>query len=245
MKFICNLAMIKCRMNSTKLLSILLTLIPLASHAARPLVTDDARLTKSGSCQVESWLKTYSSGDEFWALPACNPSGNFEVTLGVAVAKQKNEPSTDDYIFQAKTLFKELKTNSWAIGMAVGTAEHQDTRYPGPNGIGSTYLYFPLSHSFFDDKLITHINLGYIRYKHLSQDGVTWGLGGEYKVRDNLLYVLETFGDKRQSSYIQTGLRYSIVPDVLQVDTTLGRQYNTDDSNWLSIGVRYTPDKFF
>lgn len=222
-----------------------LLLIPISSHAARPLVTDDARLTKAGSCQVESWLKTYSSGNEFWALPACNPSGNFEITLGTAISKQKNEPSTDDYIFQAKTLFRELTTNGWAIGMALGAAEHQDKRYPGPNGIGSNYLYFPISHSFFDDKLITHINFGYIHYKHSSQDSVTWGIGSEYKLKENLLYVLETFGDHRVSSYIQTGLRYSIVPDILQVDTTVGRQYNTENSNWLSIGVRYTPDKFF
>ena len=35
---------------------------PLAAHAARPMVTDDARLTKDGSCQVETWIKAYSGG---------------------------------------------------------------------------------------------------------------------------------------------------------------------------------------
>ena len=37
---------------------------PLAAHAARPMVTDDARLTKAGSCQVEAWVKAYSGGHE-------------------------------------------------------------------------------------------------------------------------------------------------------------------------------------
>lgn len=232
-------------MNFISRLLLVILLVPLSTYAARPLVTDDARLTKSGSCQVESWVKTYSGGNEFWALPACNPFGNFEVTLGTAISKQKNEPTTDDYIFQAKTLFKELSDGGWGMGMAIGTAQHENKLYPGPNGIGSTYVYFPISHSFLDDKLITHVNLGYIHYKHSSQESVTWGLGGEYKLKDNLLYVLESFGDHRTSAYAQTGLRYSIVPDILQVDTTVGRQFNTDNSTWLSIGVRYTPDKFF
>ncbi len=95
-------------MNFLSSLLFLFLLMPLSSQAARPLVTDDARLTKSGSCQVESWVKTYSGGSEFWALPACNPHGNFEMTVGTAISKQKNEQTTEDYIFQAKTLFKEL-----------------------------------------------------------------------------------------------------------------------------------------
>lgn len=220
-------------------------LVPLTSQAARPLITDDARLTKSGSCQVESWLKTYSGGNEFWALPACNPLGNFEITLGTAISKQNSEPTTDDYIFQAKTLFKELSAGGWGMGMAIGTAQHENKLYSGPNGIGSSYVYFPISHSLFDDKLITHVNLGYIHYKHSSQETMTWALGGEYKIKNDLLYVLESYGDHRTSAYVQTGLRYSIVPDKLQVDTTIGRQFNTNNSEWLSVGVRYTPDKLF
>lgn len=217
----------------------------MSAYAARPMVTDDARLTKGGSCQVESWAKTYSGGHEFWALPACNPSGNFEMTLGVAVTKHSSQPTTDDYIFQAKTLFKELETNGWSMGLALGTAQHENKRYPGPNGIGSTYMYFPISHSFFDDKLITHVNLGYIHYKDSSKESVTWGLGGEYKLKENLLYILESFGDNRTNPFVQMGLRYSVIPDIFQIDTTIGRQVNTDSSEWLSFGIRYTPDRFF
>lgn len=217
----------------------------IGAYAARPMVTDDARLTKSGSCQLESWAKTYSGGNEFWALPACNPTGNFEVTLGYALSKADNQSSAGDFIVQAKTIFKELSTNGWGVGFAIGTAQHESELHPGPNGIGSSYLYFPISHSFFDDKLITHLNLGYIHYKNATQDSMTWGYGGEYKLKDNLLYVLEAFGDHRSSPYIQTGLRYSVIPDIFQIDTTIGRHLNPEAGEWLSVGIRYTPDKFF
>ena len=83
------------------------------AHAARPMVTDDARLTKGGSCQLESWLRVNPNGSELWAVPACNPSGNFEVTLGGALSKVDNQKSTTDIIVQAKTIIKELKTNNW------------------------------------------------------------------------------------------------------------------------------------
>jgi len=215
------------------------------AYAARPMVTDDARLTKGGSCHVESWAKVYSGGREFWALPACNPTGNFEMTLGVAVTKHNSEPTTDDYIVQAKTLFRELETNSWSIGLALGTAQHENKNYPGPNEIGSTYMYVPISHSFLDDKLITHVNVGYIHYKDSSKESVTWGMGGEYKLKENLLYILETFGDHRTNPSVQMGLRYSVIPDIFQIDTTIGQQVNINNSEWLSFGIRYTPDKFF
>ena len=218
---------------------------PLAGHAARPMVTDDARLTKGGSCQVETWIKAYSGGHEFWALPACNPFGNFELTLGTAASKLSGETTSHDYIVQAKTLFKELNPDGWGFGVAIGTAQHENKLHPGPNGLGSTYVYFPISHSFLEDQLITHVDFGYTHFKETSKESLTWGVGSEYKLRENLLYVLESFGDQHTSAYVQTGLRYSVVPDIFQIDTTVGRQFNKDDSDWLSIGIRYTPDKLF
>ncbi len=213
--------------------------------AARPLVTDDARLTKAGSCQVESWGRTHATGNEFWALPACNPFGNFEMTLGTAISAVDQQQPASDLIVQAKTIVKELTTNGWGIGFAMGVAKHQGDNVPGPNGVGSTYAYVPFSRSFSDDQLIMHINLGYISFRKSSQDSLTWGIGSEYKLHPKLLHVLEIYGDHRASPFIQTGLRYSIVPDILQVDTTVGKQLNGNDIQWLSIGVRYTPDRLF
>ncbi len=58
-------------------------LLHVPAKAARPFVTDDARLTTAGSCQLESWTRFYADSTEVWALPACNPTGNLELTLGV------------------------------------------------------------------------------------------------------------------------------------------------------------------
>jgi hypothetical protein len=42
------------------------------------------------------------------------------------------------------------------------------------------------------------------------------------------------------------GFRYSVIPNLFQVDSTYGQQINGDSElKWISFGVRYTPDKLF
>ena len=220
-------------------------IIPTCAFAARPFVTDDARLTTAGSCQLESWMRIYPDSKELWALPACNPTGNLEFTVGGGRARHDDAPATSDYVFQAKTLFRPLETNDWGIGFAVGTIRHPEIN-PGPNMLGNTYAYIPLSVSLNDDKVILHANLGWLKDKASGQNNLSWGVGGEFKVHAKLLGIAETFGDNRSMSYGQVGVRYSVRPDLFQVDATIGQQLSGPGKNhWVSFGIRYTPDKLF
>lgn len=220
-------------------------LIPLQSMAARPFVTDDARLTTAGSCQLESWMRVYPDSKEVWALPACNPTGNLEFTVGGGRAKNDGEQATSDYVFQAKTLFRPLETNDWGWGLAVGTIRHPEIN-PGPNLLGNTYVYVPASVSLFDDKAILHFNLGWLKDKATGNQSMSWGVGGEFKVSSRLLGIAESYGDNHNQSYGQIGVRYSIIPDRFQVDATFGNQLSgTGNSRWVSFGIRLTPDKLF
>lgn len=219
--------------------------LPLLAHAARPFVTDDARLTTAGSCQVESWLRLYPDSREIWALPACNPTGNLEFTVGAGQARHDGESATRDYVLQAKTLFRPLTTNDWGWGLAVGAIRHPQIN-PGPNLLGNTYAYVPISVSLYDDAVILHTNLGWLKDKASGEHSAAWGLGGEFKVRPRLLGIAESYGDNRGRSYGQVGVRYALVPDVFQIDATLGHQLaGPGDSRWLSFGIRYTPERLF
>lgn len=220
-------------------------IVPTCAFAARPFVTDDARLTTAGSCQLESWMRIYPDSKELWALPACNPTGNLEFTVGGGRARHEDAPATSDYVFQAKTLFRPLETNDWGIGFAVGTIRHPEIN-PGPNMLGNTYAYIPLSVSLNDDKVILHANLGWLKDKASGQNNLSWGVGGEFKLHARLLGIAETFGDNRSMSYGQVGVRYSVRPDLFQVDATIGQQLSGPGKNhWVSFGIRYTPDKLF
>ena len=188
-------------------------IIPTCAFAARPFVTDDARLTTAGSCQLESWMRIYPDSKELWALPACNPTGNLEFTVGGGRARHDDAPATSDYVFQAKTLFRPLETNDWGIGFAVGTIRHPEIN-PGPNMLGNTYAYIPLSVSLNDDKVILHANLGWLKDKASGQNNLSWGVGSEFKLHAKLLGIAETFGDNRSMSYGQVGVRYSVRPEI-------------------------------
>ena len=216
--------------------------IPQISYAARPLVTDDARLTNAHSCQLESWMCSYEGGQELWALPACNLGENFEVTLGGGSYHNTDDHyRTEDWVAQFKTLFKPLETNGWGIGLAVGRVMHPDIQ-AGPNQLGNTYFYIPVSFSLRDDDVIVHWNVGMLRDRQEDRNKVNMGLGSEFKLAGRFKGVAEVFGDHTQNPFYQFGLRYSLVPEVFQIDGTLGQQVNgNSQTQWLSIGVRWTP----
>lgn len=214
-------------------------------NAARPFVTDDARLTNAGSCQLESWSRQYKSSKEFWTLPACNINGNFEVTMGVGYAKSNDLSSSTDYVVQGKTLYRELSTNDWGWGLAIGKIAHPSIN-PGPNLMGNTYAYVPISRSFMDDEIVLHTNLGALRDTATGKVIGTWGVGSELKISERTLGVIEMFGDNHNKPYWQLGARYSVIPNVFQVDATVGKQWNgVIESRWISIGLRFTPSKIW
>ena len=227
------------------ILACLIGSFSLSAIAARPFITDDARLTTAGSCQLESWVRIYASSHEEWFMPACNPTGNLEFTAGGGFAKNNNEKATSDYVFQVKTLFRPLETNSWGWGLAIGTVSHPEV-HPGPNALGNKYAYLPLSMSFNDDKALMHANLGWLIDNASSKGSMTWGIGGEFQIVPNLFAIAETYGDDHSQPYWQVGGRYSIVPNKVQVDTTIGQQFSgTSAGRWVSVGLRLTPDRLF
>jgi hypothetical protein len=233
-----------------------------SAQAARPFVTDDARLTTAGSCQLESWTrlnrasKPSARSEEFWAFPACNPSGNFEVTLGAALGRPLEGPQSNDYVVQAKTLFRTLSPGNWALGLAAGKVFHPEIN-PGPNQFGNSYFYLPWSYASEDERWVIHVNLGGLRDQASKNNRLTWGSGVEWKINERWLGISELFGDTSGGRYWQLGLRYSIIPDLLQVDSSLGRPFGAaaadlqsvslpyGPARWVSFGLRFTPASIF
>lgn len=202
--------------------------------AARPMITDDARLTDAGACQVETWVHTHREQRELWALPACNPGGNFELTFGGALAYADGRKQSGAMLVQGKTLFKPLETNGWGIGLAAGYATQ-----PGSEQSGSPYFYIPLSFSLADDQLVIHTNLGNLRERETQKNRLTWGVGGELQTTERLYVIAESYGQDQGNAFFQTGLRYWLMPRHIQVDTTYGSRFGQiHQERWFSIGLR-------
>jgi hypothetical protein len=218
-------------------------------NAARPMITDDARLVDTGGCQVESWLRrepryfTSANATEFWALPACNPWGNLEMTLGGATRRVHGIDANNVNSFQAqiKTLFLPVKADDWGIGLAIGAISKSGSTAPA-NIIDNTYFYVPISRAFSGEKVVLHLNLGaqYDRNAHRSTR--TWGFGSEIEIHPRLFGIVETFGESGGRPYQHGGLRFWLIPTRVQLDSTIGRRRvgnsGAADERWGTIGVR-------
>jgi len=212
-----------------------------SAHAARPMITDDARLTDEGACQVESWAHIHGNQHEFWALPACNPGGNLECTLGGALAYDGNRPESGAAVIQLKTLFKPLETNGYGMGLAAGYATQ-----PGSAHSGNPYFYLPVSFSLLDDRVVFHTNLGYTRERENQENRLTWGLGSETQLTDRTWLIAESYGQDKGHPFFQVGIRHWIVPNRMQIDTTYGSQFGAiNDQHWFSIGLRLISPRLF
>ena len=122
------------------------------------MMTDDARIVEPGACQLESWVQRNRDSTEFWALPACNFSGNLELTMGGARTRDDAGSATTDQVLQGKTLFKLLEPDGWGAGLALGTVRHP--RLPGGR---DWYAYVPASFAFDRERVVLHLNLGWLR----------------------------------------------------------------------------------
>ena len=213
------------------------SLIGSAAFAARPMMTDDARIIDPQSCQLESWTKNNKKWDEYWALPACNPFGFFELTVGGSKAHSDDSTLSSDRIVQAKTIFRELQPNDWSIGLALGRAEHLKTiENPSSHDI---YGYVPMTWSFNDDQQFLHVNLGASKKQLGDVFRRTWGLGAEIEVAANTYLIAETYGEDALKPSYQMGVRRWLLPNKFQVDLTTGTKssYNTQN-RWFSLGIR-------
>jgi len=226
-----------------RLIACLLCLIPHTVWAGRPFFTDDAALTIAETCQIETWFQLNANHDrELWALPACNPTGNFEFTVGFNQLQthQNNNLNNkvDSYFLQGKTLFRELETNSWGVGLAFGIIR------PRHGAAGADFIYLPYSLSFADDALIVHANLGWIKNRASNDNRAagfnrtTWGLGTEYSLVNRVSVFAEAFGDDVVRPIIHTGFNISLIPNKLNLNITGGRDLAVDpDHNFYSIGL--------
>lgn len=214
-----------------RLLLLALLLAAPTVHAARPFVTDDARIVDQDGCQIETFVKRQRRFDEseFWFLPACNPWGA-ELTAGHI--RLDSTPSGDSRttVLQAKTLLKPLETNGSGFALTLGVLANTASS-PYFNAIGSF--------SFAGDRVVLHTNLGAIRDNVARISRGTWGAGAEILLIAPRLYgIIEAYGQRGEKPTAHTGLRIWIVPNQVQVDTTIGMQQGSPERRFATVGLR-------
>jgi len=209
------------------------------AHAARPFVTDDARIVDPGGYQIESFIKHQRNvrENEFWFLPAWNPGSIVELTLGGLALRNTEGGDSNTLIAQAKTLLRPLRANDFGLAVTLGALRQEPL---GPaDGAWSPFVNLIGSLSCWDDAVVLHANAGLVNDRLGEVKRYTWGLGAEIATTARLWVIAETYNQEGDKPSTQVGLRYWVVPSRLQVDGTLGAQHSEPQNrSWISIGVR-------
>lgn len=210
---------------------------PLA-QAARPFVTDDARVLDEGGCQIESFAKRQRRLDEheFWFLPACNPWGRVELTLGRSWTNATAPGNSRFNLTQAKMLLKPLQTNGSGYAFTVGAT--RVTPFQGPHTL-NPYLNGIGSCSFADDRIVVHANFGAVADRQAGMTRETWGLGAEIEFHPRIYGIIESYGQRADKPTRHLGLRLWVVPNRVQIDATVGLQHSgPPERSFGSLGLR-------
>jgi hypothetical protein len=210
----------------------------MAADAARPFVTDDARIVDKGGCQIETFQKRQArfSESEFWFLPACSSPLGAELTIGGLRLNSTVVDSNRSVVMQAKTLLKPLETNGSGYALTLGMLRVSPA---GARSVNSPYFNAIGSFSFADDKVVVHTNLGGIRDRAANIGRGTWGIGAEVQLSPPRWFgILEAYGQRGEKPTLHTGLRIWIVPNRVQMDTTIGFQQSSPERRFHTIGLR-------
>jgi hypothetical protein len=192
--------------------------VPTLCEAARPFNTDDARTVDPDGCQIETFYKEQRaySGSEFWFLPACNRLGVEWTVGGNRIEGERN------LVLQAKKLLKPLETGGFGLAMSGGSFG------------GDAFLNGIASFSLLDDWSVIHTNLGYF------ENRPTWGIGLEQLVLPPRVYaILEMYGERGEKPTLHGGVRFWVLPNRWQIDSTYGTQQSDPVRRFFTVGLRF------
>jgi hypothetical protein len=200
----------------------------LAWSAGGHFAVDDATLADPGRCQIEAWYTRHDRGSrEYTLVPACNPTGNLELGLGVTRLSPKSDLQLE---LSAKTLVRELTLDTIGWGIAV-VSQHNDDL----SRLEAIQAYVPVSIPLVPGVLV-HANLGWDYQRH-DADSMTWGLGTDIGLTDNMHLIGEVWGHHRGGSAAQIGLRF--VVKEANIDVSYGRNRGGDE-DWFTVGTAWT-----
>lgn len=191
-----------------------LALLSSNAGAGRPMTVDDAAIVAPDQCQLETYARHDPRHSEYWATPACNVGGAWELGAGASRGGE-----TRDGRLQAKTVFRAMETGGWGIGLVLA-----DQFRSGRGLDGDLSLNVPLSVSLRGDAVLVHLNAGVLRAQAARATNATWGAGAEFRLDERHALTAEVFGQRRNGSRYQFGLAHALIPDRLQIDASWSRR---------------------
>lgn len=199
--------------------------LPLISHGSGGhFAVDDAALTDPGRCQIEAWYaRSDRDNDEMTILPACNPSGNLEVTLGISRVQEAQQRDSITEL-ALKTQLLPLARDRIEVAVSVaGFRSHDASKFIGGEALVPVTVQL-------SERLMSHINVGW-GWQRGDDDAALLGLAFDYALHEQVSVIAEGYGTHRGESRYGAGFRFAPV-DGLDIDFAVdaGRRDHRDNA---------------
>jgi hypothetical protein len=212
-----------------------------SAQAAQPLVTDDAAVVTPKTCQLEAWIHSTRDGREYWAQPACNFTGNLELSVGGAHARPDTGGSSSIVQLQAKTVLIPRTNGAWSFGAVAGGT--RETAVPHGSSAFQTYYAKALASWYPRRDLQIDLDLGAANV-YGSGTLTLAGAAIQYAAVTNVQLLAETFRDEPGRGKYQVGVRYIVIPNRFEAYASYGNRYGPS-SQWSAIaGIRIQTSPF-
>ncbi len=200
---------------------------------AQQMIVDDAEVATYRSFQVETWYGSRES----WALVAISPIQGLELGTGIGLdSRDAMDPS--NWIIEAKYIPMDLEGSGWATGLTAGLLYNFD------GDLEEAYAYIPFSRLILNESSVLHLNIGFEAINEADWEYELFtGLRGDFGITDRIAILSEVAAANFDDLFYQAGLRFSLVPDLLEMDITYGEGFRRmETAPGFNIGIAFTPD---
>jgi hypothetical protein len=210
-----------------------------ASHAGRPLATEDAAILDTGHCQVEAWIDRARDSTQGWLVPACNFGFDTEVQVGGARTRADGDTRFSEAYAQAKTLLrKPTEQEPWGVGLVVGVVRRPLNEVH--RGWDNPYVLVPFTQAICGTPFTFHANVGWFRNREARRDLTLWGAAIEAAVTPRATLLAEAYGENSEKPFVRIGGRWIAIQDRLEVDLTwVTRPGGASEERFVSLGVTW------
>lgn len=211
------------------------SLCPASAWAGRPLATEDAGVLDAGACEFESYIAHLGRPHVSlqWAQLGCGTG--FDTQINAGAGREKTYPGHVTIASASgKTALRTLTDEQAGIAIAYAAlgGNHVDHMRHEATEIKAV-LSVPHGH------WLAHANVGWLRTPSSHGSKTTWALALERRNAVGPVDLMgEIFGDDRAAPWAQLAARWTVVPDRLFFDTSVGAQFNAAHSRQATIGLK-------
>lgn len=211
-----------------------------SAQAGRPIETDDASVTAHRTCQLDFWTENALEVRQDNFNGGCNFAGNSEFSLGLGAAHGSQEDLSLKSLGY-KHMLRDFTENSTGFGLAA-SREWGRLKFSDESS-QETLLTTIASVPLHGTDLLLHLNLGYLQYSDQiqSDNSIFKAAALDYSFNERVGFSVETYSDVNDSLSWRIGARYTLIPDLLQVDTSYGSDYGTSrEARAFTLGLGVT-----